>query len=82
MRYQVTAVKAGRYWELHIAGEGVTQCRDISEAPAMVRDWLETTYERSFADCVIDLKVPARSIVGKSAHTRVTDGKARQLVKS
>jgi len=38
--YSVTAKRWKRGWELHIAGEGVTQSRSLAEAEGMVRDYI------------------------------------------
>lgn len=38
--YQVTARRWERGWELHIDGVGVTQCRRLTEAEEMVKDYL------------------------------------------
>lgn len=38
--YTVRALRWDGGWELHIAGVGVTQCRRLREAEAMVRDYL------------------------------------------
>ncbi len=38
--YSVTARRWKRGWELHIAGEGVTQSRSLAEAEGMVRDYI------------------------------------------
>lgn len=38
--YRVTARRWKRGWELHIAGEGVTQSRSLAEADGMVRDYV------------------------------------------
>jgi len=51
--YYVRAVRAGKYWELHIEGEGVTQTRSLKKAEAMVRDWLATEYDRDFSGAEI-----------------------------
>lgn len=40
--YNVTAKHWKRGWELHIEGVGVTQCRSLAEAEAMVRDYVES----------------------------------------
>jgi hypothetical protein len=39
--YAVTVKRWDRGWELHIDGVGVTQARNLREADAMVRDYLE-----------------------------------------
>lgn len=57
-KYRVTAVRWERGWELHIDGEGVTQSHTLDDAEAMVRDYLETMYDRSFEDAEIEI-VPA-----------------------
>lgn len=41
----VLAKRAGDYWELHIAGVGVTQARKLSEAEAMARDLIRRRQE-------------------------------------
>jgi hypothetical protein len=49
--YRVTAKRWKRGWELHIAGEGVTQSRSLAEAEDMVRDYVAVMHgvpERSF----------------------------------
>lgn len=38
--FHVTAKRWGSYWELHIAGIGVTQSRTLATAGRMVRDYL------------------------------------------
>jgi hypothetical protein len=50
-KYRVTARRWKRGWELHIAGEGVTQSRSLAEAEDMVRDYIAVMHgvpERSF----------------------------------
>lgn len=50
-RYRVTAKRWKRGWELHIAGEGVTQSRSLAEAEGMVSDYIAVMYgvpEQSF----------------------------------
>ena len=42
MAYTVTAKRWEHGWELHIDGIGVTQSRLLSDAEAMVRDYLAT----------------------------------------
>jgi hypothetical protein len=39
-RYEVRAVRWARGWELHIRDVGVTQSRSLSDAEAMVRDYI------------------------------------------
>lgn len=43
--YTVTAKRWRDGWELHIAGEGVTQVRTLDKAEQTVRDYLETLHE-------------------------------------
>lgn len=46
--YTVTAKRWREGWELHIAGEGVTQTRVLAGAQDAVRDYLETLHDRDF----------------------------------
>lgn len=48
MIYTVRAVPWEHGWELHIAGEGVTQVRTLDKAAAQVRDYLESLHDRDF----------------------------------
>lgn len=44
-------------WELHIDGEGVTQCRTLHRAGRQVQDYLETLHDQSFDDATITVAV-------------------------
>ncbi len=59
--YQVTARRWERGWELHIEGVGVTQCRRLTEAEEMVRDYLalDTGADPDSLDVVITPVVDA-----------------------
>jgi predicted XRE-type DNA-binding protein len=54
--YNVTAVQWRKGWELHIDGEGVTQCRTLGQAVQQVRDYLETMHGGDFSDARINLR--------------------------
>ena len=43
--YHVQARRWGGGWELHIHGEGVTQCRTLEQAGQQVLDYLETVHD-------------------------------------
>lgn len=55
--YTVKAVRWSGGWELHIAGEGVTQVRTLDKATDQVRDYLETLHDRDFADVEIEIMI-------------------------
>ncbi len=59
--YRVTARRWERGWELHIEGMGVTQCRRLTEAEEMVRDYLalDTGADPDSLDVVITPVVDA-----------------------
>lgn len=44
-KWHVTARRWRLGWELHIAGEGVTQCRKLEDAARMVGDYLAARYD-------------------------------------
>lgn len=48
MSYTVRAVRWAHGWELHIEGEGVTQCRTLDQADQQVRDYLATVHDHDF----------------------------------
>ena len=68
--YQVHAIKAGKYWELHIEGEGVTQVRSLRKAPSMVRDWLTTMYDRDYSNAPVELSFDLGGFEAEVAETR------------
>lgn len=41
MVHRVTAKRWDRGWELHIDGVGVTQCKNVKDAEATIRDYLD-----------------------------------------
>ena len=43
--YTVNATRWRGGWELHIDGEGVTQCRTLDQAAQQVIDYLETVHD-------------------------------------
>jgi hypothetical protein len=51
--YNVIARHWKRGWELHIEGIGVTQCRSLAEAEAMVRDYVESLTGAAVGDAVV-----------------------------
>lgn len=51
--YTVEAKRWSGGWELHIAGEGVTQVRTLDKAAGQVRDYLETLHGRDMSDATI-----------------------------
>lgn len=51
--YNVTAERDGDYWELHVDGVGVTQCRTLDEADEMVRDYLTLRLDADVSHAVI-----------------------------
>jgi DNA-directed RNA polymerase specialized sigma24 family protein len=53
MSYTVRAVRWAHGWELHIDGEGVTQCRTLDQADQQVRDYLATVHDTDFDDAEI-----------------------------
>lgn len=53
--YRVEARRWDGGWELHIAGEGVTQVRTLDRAVDQVRDYLATVHEKDFSDAVVDV---------------------------
>lgn len=54
-KYVATALRWEGGWELHIEDEGVTQVRTLDHAVSQVRDYLETMYDRSFADVEVEI---------------------------
>lgn len=55
-KYQVTAQRWKRGWELHIEGVGVTQCRTVKDAEMMVRDYLRLEGVTEPYDVKIELR--------------------------
>jgi len=57
--YTVRAKRWAHGWELHIAGVGVTQSRNLGEAEQMVRDYIEslTDHDTSRDEVVITPEV-------------------------
>lgn len=56
--YKVRAKRAGKYWELHIDGVGVTQARTLSgDADAMIRDYVAMMAEVPADDVTYDLAI-------------------------
>lgn len=53
--YRVRAVKWPGGWELHIAGEGVTQVRTLDKAAEQVRLYLATLHDNDFDGVRIDV---------------------------
>jgi DNA-directed RNA polymerase specialized sigma subunit len=53
----VSAKRWEQGWELHVAGEGVTQAKTLSRAKEQVRDYLESLHGVSFADAEIYVEV-------------------------
>ncbi|MGH3245007.1 MAG: hypothetical protein ACRDOI_02150 [Trebonia sp.] len=51
--YNVSARHWKRGWELHIDGVGVTQCRILAEAEAMVRDYVESLTGEDITNSVV-----------------------------
>jgi hypothetical protein len=51
--YNVTAKHWKRGWELHIEGVGVTQCKGLAEAEAMVRDYVESLTGAGASDATV-----------------------------
>ena len=51
--YRVRAKRWKHGWELHIAGVGVTQSRNLDGAEQMVRDYIETLTEHDTTDDVV-----------------------------
>lgn len=54
--YHVTAKRWGSYWELHIAGVGVTQSRTLLSAERTVRDYLFLDERTDAATATIDVR--------------------------
>ncbi|MGV3564169.1 MAG: antitoxin HicB [Nocardioides sp.] len=55
--YTVRAKRWSGGWELHIDGEGVTQCRTLADAERQVRDYLSTVHDRDHDEATV-LVVP------------------------
>lgn len=53
--YKVTARRWSGGWELHIAGEGVTQVRTLENAVDQVRDYLATLHGDDYADAHVNV---------------------------
>lgn len=51
--YTARAVRWKGGWELHIDGEGVTQCRTLAQAKQQIRDYLATVHDQDFHDAEI-----------------------------
>jgi antitoxin component HigA of HigAB toxin-antitoxin module len=51
--YKVSTRRWSGGWELHVAGEGVTQVRTLDKADRQVRDYLETLHDADFSDAVV-----------------------------
>lgn len=72
--YMVRAVRWRGGWELHIDGEGVTQCRLLAHAGEQVEDYLETLHGRSFKDArvtvAVDLSGVEKEIEAVNAETQ------------
>ncbi len=56
-KYQVTARRWGRGWELHVDGIGVTQCRTLATAVQQVRDFVATMLDIDADDAKVRLSV-------------------------
>jgi len=82
MNYEVQAIRSGRYWELHIKGEGVTQSRTLAGVPKMVREWLATEYERDYTDAVITIHPVLNSPVKTARAQKVSRPRNSPLVHS
>jgi hypothetical protein len=54
--YRVRAKRWKHGWELHIAGVGVTQSRNLDGAEQMVRDYIDTLTEHDTTDDVVIIK--------------------------
>lgn len=57
MKYNVTAKRWARGWELHVEGVGVTQCHRLPQARAMAADYVLAKTERPTAPEDINLAV-------------------------
>lgn len=55
-RYDVTARHWKHGWELHIAGVGVTQSRNLAEAQTVVRDYVESLTGADASDAVVVIR--------------------------
>lgn len=53
--YTVRAKRWAHGWELHIAGVGVTQSRNLGEAEQIVRDYIETLTDHDTADDLVTI---------------------------
>jgi hypothetical protein len=74
--YRVTAKRWKRGWELHIAGEGVTQSHSLADAEGMVRDYI--ALQRGLSAQAFDVDITAE--VGAGLDEAVRD--ARDAVRS
>lgn len=68
--YRVTAKRWEHGWELHIAGVGVTQCRRLTEAERMVRDYLRLDGHSDYATAriIIEPEVDGLEVKAAQAH--------------
>ncbi|MGI9155377.1 MAG: antitoxin HicB [Marmoricola sp.] len=88
--YNVSATKWSGGWELHIEGEGVTQCKTLDKAETTVRDYLQTLHEADFSDMSVvvvpdlgpltDEVAAARAAVEESAKAQVLAGEQSRRV--
>src|SRR5215469_16654645 len=81
--YSVTAKRWKRGWELHIAGEGVTQSRSLAEAEGMVRDYISLM--RGVPDGSFDVEITPEVGGGldqavREARDAVRDAEASRMV--
>jgi hypothetical protein len=70
MSYTVTAKRWEHGWELHIAGAGVTQCRRLTEAERMVRDYLRLDGHPDYATAtiIVEPEVDGLEVKAAKAH--------------
>ena len=69
-------------WELHIANEGVTQCRTLATAQNQVRDYLASMHDTDFSDATIEIipNLDGYEIEVASARQAVADAAKAQTL--
>lgn len=80
--YDVSARRWSGGWELHIAGEGVTQVRTLDGAVGQVRDYLATVHERDFSDAVVKVVPELDGLEREAAETRAEVAAAAEAQKA
>lgn len=80
--YEVNARRWSGGWELHIAGEGVTQVRTLADAKAQVIAYLEILHERDFGDAVVEVTPELDGLEREVIEARCEVAKAAEAQKA